>query len=130
MLSEAGTGAGHDAHAVYSPAVLTVLLLGLRSATHGNWASSAGLWSSGALGDLLEARFLYLPQLFGRCLYVRDTACVQDGTSAAQPSGGRTAAMAPAEAQFVDTLCEDLERFNDFFIGKEEVLECLVSFTG
>ena len=37
--------------------------------------------------------------------------------------------MAPAEAQFVDTLREDLERFNDFFIGKEEVRECPALFT-
>ena len=36
--------------------------------------------------------------------------------------------MAPAEAQFVETLREDLERFNDFFIGKEEVRGFLAQF--
>lgn len=64
---------------------------------------------------------------FGRFFSTHDTVYVQDGTSAAPPSGGRTAAMAPAEAQFVDTLREDLERFNDFFIGKEEVWSAWLS---
>ena len=76
---------------------------------------------------VLEDALEILPaSLVGLCLTLGNNANVQDGASAAHPSGGRTAATALGEAQFVDTLREDLERFNDFFIGKEEVPQCKV----
>ncbi|KAK9842271.1 hypothetical protein WJX81_003901 [Elliptochloris bilobata] len=44
----------------------------------------------------------------------------QGGGAAVQLSGGKAAGVTPAEAHFVEMLREDLESFNDFFIGKEE----------